>query len=156
VDSPSAFQPIEESPPRLALSPSQYNEALSNPQNAPISLLEEIEHDLDDQMRDLRAVIHNNEQALRRIEHHHGLITRIIQQNNGRVRRRHNIRARSPLTEQTQFTPGRIFHTHTTPVNTPVPVRTPDVRRQGRGRQRRYSLDGTRRRFLEEKEQIKF
>jgi len=152
VDSPSQ----QESPPRLVLSPSQYNEALSNPESAPIRLLEDIERDLDNQIRDLQAVIRNNQEQLLRTRHHHRIVTGIIRNANGRVRTQHGIRARSPLTQEDNFVEGRIFHEYRTPANTPVPVRTPDVRRRGRGRQRRYSLDGTRRRFLEEKDQIKF
>ena len=155
-DEPLVNSPSQQTPPRLMLSRSQYNEALSNPQNAPMSLLLEIERDLDDQIRDLEAVIHNNRESLVRLRRHHHLIADIIHQQNGRTRRRHGIRARSPLSQQDNYVEGRIFHEHRTPSNTPVPVRTPDVRQRGRGRRRRYSLDGTRRRFLEEKDQIKF
>ena len=63
VSSPSQ----QVSPPRLALTPSQYSEALSNPQAAPISILQEIERDLDDQIRDLQAVILNNQELLLRV-----------------------------------------------------------------------------------------
>ena len=156
VDSPSQDSPSQQSPPRLVLSPSQYHEAMSNPQNAPISLLEEIERDLDDERRDLEAVIHNNQERLLRVRRRHNLIMGIIR-NNGRRVRRLGVRARSQLTtEQRPFVSGRIFTEHRTLVNTPVPVRTPDVRRRGRGRQPRYSLDGTRRRYLEEKSVVKF
>lgn len=152
VSSPSQ----QDSPPRLALSRSQYSEALSNPQGAPISILQEIERDLDDQIRDLQAVIRNNQEQLLRVRRHHGIVIGIIRNANGRIRRVYGVRARSPLTQEDNFTPGRIFHEHRTPANTPAPVRTPDsMYRTPNSRQRRYTSDGSRR-FLKEKEKIKF